>query len=87
MNDLLSTIALTTGNTRWEHTCSFVREAGCGERYRRRAVRQLVPGFHAGTDGEAFWLDFWLTSEDLPDPENRVTLNGDGQIVLSLHSE
>jgi choline dehydrogenase-like flavoprotein len=28
-------------------------------------------------------LDFWLTSEDLPDPENRVTLNAEGQIVLS----
>jgi choline dehydrogenase-like flavoprotein len=28
-------------------------------------------------------LDFWLTSEDLPDPENRVTLDGEGRIVLS----
>ena len=28
-------------------------------------------------------LDFWLTSEDLPDPNNRVTLDGRGQIVLS----
>jgi choline dehydrogenase-like flavoprotein len=28
-------------------------------------------------------LDFWLTSEDLPDPDNRVTLNRDGEIVLS----
>jgi choline dehydrogenase-like flavoprotein len=28
-------------------------------------------------------LDFWLTSEDLPDPDNRVTLGRDGQIVLS----
>ncbi len=28
-------------------------------------------------------LDFWLTSEDLPDPENRVTLSRDGQIVLA----
>ncbi len=28
-------------------------------------------------------LDFWLTSEDLPDPENRVTLDGQGNIVLS----
>ena len=28
-------------------------------------------------------LDFWLTSEDLPDPENRVTLNRDGEVVLS----
>ena len=28
-------------------------------------------------------LDFWLTSEDLPDPENRVTVNREGQIKLS----
>jgi len=28
-------------------------------------------------------LDFWLTSEDLPDPDNRVTLNRDGEIILS----
>jgi len=28
-------------------------------------------------------LDFWLTSEDLPDPENRVTINKQGEIVLS----
>jgi choline dehydrogenase-like flavoprotein len=28
-------------------------------------------------------LDFWLTSEDLPDPNNRVTLDRDGKVVLS----
>ncbi len=28
-------------------------------------------------------LDFWLTSEDLPDPNNRVTIDRDGKIVLS----
>jgi choline dehydrogenase-like flavoprotein len=28
-------------------------------------------------------LDFWFTSEDLPDPENRVTLERDGTIRLS----
>jgi choline dehydrogenase-like flavoprotein len=28
-------------------------------------------------------LDFWLTSEDLPDPENRVTLDREGRIVLA----
>ncbi len=28
-------------------------------------------------------LDFWLTSEDLPDPENRVTLDRQGHIVLA----
>jgi choline dehydrogenase-like flavoprotein len=27
-------------------------------------------------------LDFWLTSEDLPDPENRVELDREGNIVL-----
>src|SRR5499426_3888843 len=28
-------------------------------------------------------LDFWLTSEDLPDPDNRVTIDRTGNIVLS----
>jgi choline dehydrogenase-like flavoprotein len=28
-------------------------------------------------------LDFWLTSEDLPDPDNRVTVDGNGKIVLA----
>ncbi len=28
-------------------------------------------------------LDFWLTSEDLPDPENRVTLDRQGNTVLA----
>ncbi len=28
-------------------------------------------------------LDFWLTSEDLPDPNNRVMLDRDGHIVLT----
>jgi choline dehydrogenase-like flavoprotein len=28
-------------------------------------------------------VDFWLTSEDLPDPDNRVTVRADGQIALN----
>ena len=28
-------------------------------------------------------LDFWVSSEDLPDPNNRVTINAEGQIHLS----
>ncbi len=28
-------------------------------------------------------LDFWMTSEDLPDPENRVSVNREGEIVLA----
>jgi choline dehydrogenase-like flavoprotein len=28
-------------------------------------------------------IDFWLTSEDLPDPENRVTIDRQGNIILT----
>jgi choline dehydrogenase-like flavoprotein len=42
----------------------------------------LVPGFTLDLMAKHS-LDFWLTSEDLPDPENRVTLDRDGNVVLS----
>jgi choline dehydrogenase-like flavoprotein len=42
----------------------------------------IAPGFVLETMAEHS-LDFWLTSEDLPDPENRVTLDREGNIVLS----
>lgn len=41
----------------------------------------LAPGF-ALDQMAKHSLDFWLTTEDLPRPENRVTLNRDGDIVL-----
>ena len=28
-------------------------------------------------------VDFWLTTEDLPEPDNRVTVDAGGQIHLS----
>ena len=31
-------------------------------------------------------LDFWLTTEDLPKPDNRVTVDGDGNIHLAYTS-
>ena len=42
----------------------------------------IAPGFALDTMA-AHSLDFWLTSEDLPDPENRVTLDRNGNIVLA----
>lgn len=42
----------------------------------------IAPGF-ALDQMAKHSLDFWLTTEDLPRPENRVTLNEDGSIVLS----
>jgi choline dehydrogenase-like flavoprotein len=43
---------------------------------------KLAPGFTLDLMAKHS-LDFWLTSEDLPDPRNRVTLDQDGGIVLS----
>ena len=31
-------------------------------------------------------VDFWLTTEDLPDPDNRVTVDGDGNVHLAYKS-
>jgi choline dehydrogenase-like flavoprotein len=42
----------------------------------------IAPGWTLDLMGKHS-LDFWLTSEDLPDPENRVTLDRDGNIVLA----
>lgn len=42
----------------------------------------LTPGFTLDLMGKHS-LDFWLTSEDLPDPDNRVSLDRQGNIVLS----
>jgi choline dehydrogenase-like flavoprotein len=42
----------------------------------------LAPTF-ALKDVAEHAVDFWLSVEDLPAPENRVTLNGDGDVVLS----
>jgi choline dehydrogenase-like flavoprotein len=44
-------------------------------------AHHLLPGFAADKlAGHA--LDFWLTTEDLPRPENRVLIDGDGGIRL-----
>jgi choline dehydrogenase-like flavoprotein len=42
----------------------------------------LAPGF-ALRDMARHAVDFWLSSEDLPRPENRVTLERDGSVRLS----
>ncbi|GAA1938590.1 GMC family oxidoreductase [Kitasatospora viridis] len=41
---------------------------------------RLPHGLRSGLTGHS--LDWWVMSEDLPDPRNRVTLAPDGQIVL-----
>ena len=29
-------------------------------------------------------IDFWLSSEDLPDPDNRIAIDRDGRVTLAL---
>jgi choline dehydrogenase-like flavoprotein len=48
----------------------------------RGGAPAIAPGFALEIMGNHS-LDFWLTSEDLPDPENRVTLDREGNIVLA----
>ena len=48
----------------------------------RGGAPAIVPGWTLDQMGKHS-LDFWLTSEDLPDPSNRVTLDSQGNIVLS----
>jgi choline dehydrogenase-like flavoprotein len=48
----------------------------------RAGAPALAPGFTLELMA-THSLDFWLTSEDLPDPENRVTLDREGNIVLA----
>jgi choline dehydrogenase-like flavoprotein len=48
----------------------------------REAAPRLLPGFTLEMMARHA-IDFWLTTEDLPDPNNRVTLNSEGRIVLS----
>jgi choline dehydrogenase-like flavoprotein len=48
----------------------------------RAGAPAIAPGFTLELMAKHS-LDFWLTSEDLPDPNNRVTINRDGQVVVS----
>jgi len=48
----------------------------------RAGAPAIAPGFTLELMA-SHSLDFWLTSEDLPAPNNRVTVNRDGEIVLT----
>jgi hypothetical protein len=43
----------------------------------------LAPGFTLDLMAKHS-IDFWLTSEDLPDPDNRVTLDRQGLFARNL---
>jgi choline dehydrogenase-like flavoprotein len=74
------------GSKEWEYPMGHISFEGKldGEALRGGAPA-LVPGWTLDQMGKHS-LDFWLTSEDLPDPNNRVTLDAQGNIVLSYRS-
>src|SRR5207249_4521457 len=70
------------GSKEWEYPMGHISFVGKldGETLKAGAPA-IAPGFVLETMGKHS-LDFWLTSEDLPDPNNRVTLDRGGNIVL-----
>ncbi len=71
------------GSKEWSHPMGHISFVGKldGETLKAGAPA-IAPGFTLELMAQHS-LDFWLTSEDLPDPQNRVTLDRDGSIVLS----
>ena len=86
------TLAMTDfyfGTKDWPHPMGLVQMCGKvhGEQVRGEAlpawlnVAPSLPAFNLLADHA---LDFWLSSEDLPDPDNRITLARDGAVSLAL---
>ena len=75
------------GSKDWEYPMGHISFVGKLDAITLRAgAPAIAPGFTLDLMAKHS-LDFWLTSEDLPDPDNRVTLDRDGKIVLTLHAQ
>jgi choline dehydrogenase-like flavoprotein len=71
------------GSPEWPHPMGHISFIGKLDAYTLKAgAPAIAPGWTLDLMARHS-LDFWLTSEDLPDPDNRVTLDRDGNIVLS----
>lgn len=71
------------GSKDWEYPMGHISFIGKSDANVLAAgAPKIVPGFTLDLMARHS-LDFWLTSEDLPDPNNRVTVGGDGRIKLN----
>jgi choline dehydrogenase-like flavoprotein len=71
------------GNPNWPHPMGRISFVGKLDAETLKAgAPAITPGWTRDLMARHS-LDFWLTSEDLPDPEHRVTLGAKGGIVLS----
>jgi choline dehydrogenase-like flavoprotein len=70
-------------NAEWEFPMGHISFVGKldGDTLRAGAPA-IAPGWTLELMGKHS-IDFWLTSEDLPDPNNRVSLDREGNIVLA----
>jgi len=70
------------GSKEWNYPMGHISFVGKLDRDTLRAgAPAIAPGFTLDLMAKHS-LDFWLTSEDLPDPDNRVMLDHKGNIVL-----
>jgi choline dehydrogenase-like flavoprotein len=71
------------GSSEWQYPMGHISFVGKLDRDTLKAgAPAIAPGFVLETMAEHS-LDFWLTSEDLPNPNNRVSLDREGNIVLA----
>jgi choline dehydrogenase-like flavoprotein len=71
------------GSEEWDYPMGHISFVGKLDAATLRAgAPALAPGWTLELMAKHS-LDFWLTSEDLPDPDNRVTLDRNGNIVLA----
>ncbi len=76
------------GTPDWPHPMGFVQM--CGKLHGTHLRGEVLPSWLEFLSNLPFEvlakhaLDFWLSSEDLPDPENRITLGADGRVTLAL---
>ena len=78
------------GTPDWPYPMGFVQM--CGKLHGTHLRGEVLPSWLEFLSNVPFEivarhaLDFWLSSEDLPDPENRITLDRDGRVTLALVS-
>lgn len=71
------------GSDDWDHPMGHISFVGKLDGVTLKGgAPAIAPGFTLDLMANHS-LDFWLTSEDLPHPDNRVTLDRSGNIVLS----
>jgi choline dehydrogenase-like flavoprotein len=73
----------------WEYPMGNIQMVGksVAEMYRgeKPLLTKLAPSFSL-QDVAEHAVDFWLSTEDLPQSENRVTLDGEGNVTLAYTS-